>query len=40
MVSQDDTAYKQLFAHPEMVRELLLGFQSRSFPWMAVRMQV
>lgn len=28
MVSQDDTAYKQLFAHPEMVRELLLGFVS------------
>ncbi len=26
MVSDDDTAYKQLFAHPEMVRELLLGF--------------
>lgn len=26
MVSDDDTAYKQLFAHPEMVRDLLLGF--------------
>jgi predicted transposase YdaD len=26
MVSDDDTAYKQLFAHPPMVRELLLGF--------------
>ena len=26
MASDDDTAYKQLFAHPEMVRDLLLGF--------------
>lgn len=26
MASEDDTAYKQLFAHPEMVRDLLLGF--------------
>ena len=26
MSSEDDTAYKQLFAHPEMVRDLLLGF--------------
>lgn len=26
MVSEDDTAYKQLFAHPEMVRDLLQGF--------------
>lgn len=28
MVSEDDTAYKQLFSHPEMVRDLLLGFVS------------
>ncbi|MBV6322933.1 Rpn family recombination-promoting nuclease/putative transposase [Duganella violaceipulchra] len=28
MASEDDTAYKQLFAHPEMVRDLLLGFVS------------
>jgi hypothetical protein len=40
MVSEDDTAYKQLFSHPEMVRDLLLEFQSRSDPWMALRMQV
>src|SRR5471032_1815715 len=26
MASEDDTAYKQLFAYPEMVRDLLLGF--------------
>ncbi|HEX7987822.1 MAG TPA: Rpn family recombination-promoting nuclease/putative transposase [Duganella sp.] len=26
MENEDDTAYKQLFAHPEMVRDLLLGF--------------
>ncbi|MEV4781092.1 Rpn family recombination-promoting nuclease/putative transposase [Burkholderia sp. LMU1-1-1.1] len=26
MASVDDTAYKQLFVHPEMVRDLLLGF--------------
>lgn len=26
MANEDDTAYKQLFAHPEMVRDLLLGF--------------
>jgi hypothetical protein len=26
MASNDDTSYKQLFAHPEMVRDLLLGF--------------
>jgi hypothetical protein len=26
MAIEDDTAYKQLFAHPEMVRDLLLGF--------------
>ena len=26
MASDDDTAYKQLFAHPEMVRDLLVGF--------------
>lgn len=26
MPSEDDTAYKQLFAHPEMVRDLLVGF--------------
>ena len=26
MASDDDTSYKQLFAHPEMVRDLLLGF--------------
>jgi hypothetical protein len=40
MVSEDDTAYKQLFSHPEMVRDLLLEFQSHSDPWMALRMQV
>jgi predicted transposase/invertase (TIGR01784 family) len=26
MASDHDTAYKQLFSHPEMVRELLLGY--------------
>lgn len=26
MASDDDTSYKPLFAHPEMVRDLLLGF--------------
>jgi len=26
MASEDDTAYEQLFAYPEMVRDLLLGF--------------
>jgi hypothetical protein len=31
MRSRSDTLYKQLFAHPEMVRELLAGFLPA--PW-------
>ncbi len=31
MASAHDSAYKQLFAHPEMVRDLLAGFAP--FPW-------
>ncbi|MES2074730.1 MAG: Rpn family recombination-promoting nuclease/putative transposase [Pseudomonadota bacterium] len=33
MASADDTTYKQLFSHPEMVRDLLLGFVPE--PWIS-----
>lgn len=31
MAHDDDSGYKQLFSHPEMVRDLLAGFVP--FPW-------